>query len=589
MIETKWCLREPEEPKVVSNLCSQLGIKEDIARLLESKGVSDFDNARDFFRPSLDHLHDPFLMKDMDKAVDRLQEAFGNGEKILVYGDYDVDGTTSVALVYSFLKDYAGMPAQMNIRSDGNDEVGQGQLDYYIPNRYTEGYGLSTQGIDYAKENDITLIITLDCGVKAVEKVNYANSLGIDIIICDHHLPGAELPKAVAILDAKQEGCAYPYKELCGCGVGFKFLQAFCEKSGDKVDRLFEMLHLVAIAIAADIVPITGENRVFAAYGLEQINQNPSVGIKALLAQAKIDRQLTISDVVFMISPRINAAGRIASGKKAVELLVSDDRDDADIFSGEIAAYNTERRALDKSVTEHALQVIGEDEFYQKSRSTVVFHPDWHKGVVGIVASRIIENHYKPTIVLTESEGKATGSARSVSGFDVHAALTECEDLLEQYGGHKYAAGMSLKVDDVNAFRLKFDEVVSKSITEEMLTPKLNIDLQIGLDRISPKFMAMLKQFAPFGPGNRSPVFVSRNLVADDIRLMGADNSHLRFKPKQEGVRHNPIQAVAFRMGELYDQLLSGKPFDLVYSLEENHWKGRVTLQLNVKDLKFRE
>ncbi|MDP6909627.1 MAG: single-stranded-DNA-specific exonuclease RecJ, partial [Flavobacteriales bacterium] len=431
-----------------------------------------------------------------------LQEAFGNGEKLLIYGDYDVDGTTSVALVYSFLKDY-------------------GQLDYYIPDRYTEGYGLSTKGIDYAKANEISLIITLDCGVKAVEKVNYANSLGIDIIVCDHHRPGDDLPKAVAILDPKQDGCEYPYKELCGCGVGFKLLQGFCEKSGEGSERLFGKLDLVAIAIAADIVPITGENRVFAAYGLEQINQNPSVGIKALLAQARIDRQLTISDVVFMIGPRINAAGRIASGKKAVELLISDDRDDAEIFSGEISAYNSERRALDKSVTEHALQMIGEDDFYQKSRSTVVFHPDWHKGVVGIVASRIIENHYKPTIVLTESEGKATGSARSVSGFDVHAALTECKDLLEQFGGHKYAAGMSLKVDDVDTFRLRFEEVVSKSVTEEMLTPKLNIDLQIDLDRISPKFMKMLKQFAPFGPGNRSPVFVSRNLVADDIRLMG--------------------------------------------------------------------
>lgn len=577
MIETKWQVAEPKDANAVADLRAQLGIREDIAQLLENRGITDFESARRFFRPSLDELHDPFLMKGMDKAVTRLEQAFGNGEKILIYGDYDVDGTTSVALVYSFLKDYARL----------NDEVGQGQLDYYIPDRYKEGYGLSIQGIDFAKENDFSLIITLDCGVKAVEKVAHANKLGIDIIICDHHLPGSELPKAIALLDPKQDGCDYPYKELCGCGVGFKLLQAFCQKNGESMDALFEKLDLVAIAIAADIVPITGENRVLCSFGLEQINRQPSVGIQAMLAHAKISRDLTISDVVFIIGPRINAAGRIASGKKAVELLISDNADEAETFSAQIAKYNIERRSLDKSVTEHALEIMEEDAFYQNSRSTVVFHKDWHKGVVGIVASRLIEQHYKPTVVLTESEGMATGSARSVSGFDVHAALIECEDLLEQFGGHKYAAGMSLKVESVIAFRDKFEEVVSASITEEMLIRKLKIDLEINLDRISPKFMSMLKQFSPFGPQNLNPLFVSRNLTAEDVRLMGADNSHLRFKPKQKGVRHNPVQAVAFKMGDLYGRLMKGEHFDLAYSLEENHWKDRVYLQLNVKGLKF--
>ncbi|MBL4587123.1 MAG: single-stranded-DNA-specific exonuclease RecJ [Flavobacteriales bacterium] len=568
MAETQWKIAEPTDPNAVAELQKQLGIREDIAQLLENRGVANFESARQFFRPTLEELHDPFLMQGMDKAVARLEQALGDGEKIMVFGDYDVDGTTSVALVYSFLKDL-------------------GHIDFYIPDRYKEGYGLSIAGIDYAKENGFGLMIVLDCGVKAVEKVAHANKLGIDIIICDHHLPGSELPAAIAVLDPKQDGCNYPYKELCGCGVGFKLLQAFCQKNGEDMERLFQKLDLVAIAIAADIVPMTGENRVLCSFGLEQINQNPSVGIRAMLAHAKISRALTISDVVFIIGPRINAAGRIASGKKAVELLISDNAKEAEIFATRIGAYNIERRALDKSVTEHALQLIEEDDFYTESNSTVVFHKDWHKGVVGIVASRIIENHYKPTIVLTESEGMATGSARSVSGFDVHAALCQCEDILEQFGGHKYAAGMSLKAENVVAFRDRFEQVVSESITEEMLIRKLKIDLEIDLDRITPKFMSMLKQFAPFGPQNLNPLFVSRNLKAEDIQLMGADRSHLRLKPKQKNVRHFPLQAVAFRMGNFYDRLMAGERFDLAYSIEENHWKDRVSLQLNVKGIKF--
>lgn len=568
MLETEWKYADLPNPAQVGSLCEQLGVKEDVAQLLINRGITDFDEAKSFFRPSFNDLHDPFLMKDMDKAVSRLEEALGNGEKMLIYGDYDVDGTTSVALVYSFLKDL-------------------GQTDFYIPDRYKEGYGLSFAGIDYANENGISLIIALDCGIRAIDKVAYANELGIDIIICDHHLPGSELPAAHAILDPKQAGCSYPYKELCGCGVGFKLLQAYCEKNDADFDRLTEKLDLVAVAIAADIVPITGENRILATYGVKQINLSPSTGIRALLEYTKMNREMTISDVVFTIAPRINAAGRIASGKRAVELLISDDLNEALDFSAEISKYNTERRDLDKSVTESALEILESDAFYKESRSTVVFNPDWHKGVVGIVASRLIEQHYKPTIVLTESEGKATGSARSVHDFDVHSALLACEDLLEQFGGHKYAAGMSLSLENVNAFREKFEEVVAARIEEHQLTPKLNIDLEIDLDRITPKFMSLLKQFSPFGPGNMNPMFVSRNLIAEDARTMGADDSHLRFKPKQHDIPHTMLQAVAFKMGKLYSELASGKTFDMAYTIEENHWKDKVYLQLNVKDIKF--
>lgn len=568
MLEQVWEIAENVKPEAVESLSSELGIKKDMAQLLLSRGIADFDSAKSFFRPSLNDLHDPFLMKGMEKAVSRIEQALGNGEKMLIYGDYDVDGTTSVALVYSFLKDL-------------------GQVDFYIPDRYKEGYGLSIAGIDYAKEHDISLIIALDCGIRAIDKVAYANELGIDIVICDHHLPGSELPDAHAILDPKQSGCEYPYKELCGCGVGFKLLQGYCQRNAEDVERLYAKADLLAISIAADIVPITGENRILATFGVQQINENPSTGIRAMLEFAKIDRALTISDVVFIIGPRINAAGRIASGKRAVELLISDDLEEALKFSEEISKYNTQRRDLDKSVTEDALEIVETDSFYRSSKSTVVFSNDWHKGVVGIVASRLIEKHYKPTIVLTESEGVATGSARSVKGFDVHHALTQCEDLLEQFGGHKYAAGMSLSLENVDAFRTKFEEVVASSIEEHMLVPKLRIDLEIELGRITMQFMNLLKQFAPFGPGNMNPVFVSRNLKAKDCRTMGADNSHLRFKPDQSGVDHLPIQAVAFKMGPLYDKLAAGSSFDMAYTIEENHWKGRVSLQLNVKDLKI--
>jgi single-stranded-DNA-specific exonuclease len=568
MLEQVWEIAANDNPEAVEVLSSVLGIKNDMAQLLVCRGITSFESAKNFFRPTLDNLHDPFLMKGMEQAVLRVEEALGNGEKMLIYGDYDVDGTTSVALVYSFLKDL-------------------GEVDFYIPDRYKEGYGLSIAGIDYAKEHGISLIVALDCGIRAIDKVAYAKKLDIDIIICDHHLPGSELPDAFAILDPKQQGCEYPYKELCGCGVGFKLLQGYCQRNAEDIERLYAKADLLAISIAADIVPITGENRTLASFGVQQINKSPSTGIRAMLEFAKIDRALTISDVVFIIGPRINAAGRIASGKRAVELLISDDLEEAMKFSEEISKYNTQRKDLDKSVTEDALQIVETDSFYQSSKSTVVFSNDWHKGVVGIVASRLIEKHYKPTIVLTESEGVATGSARSVKGFDVHAALTKCEDLLDQFGGHKYAAGMSLSIENVDAFRNKFEEVVAGSIEEHMLIPKLKIDLELELGRITMQFMNLLKQFAPFGPGNLNPVFVSRNMTVKDCRTMGADNSHLRFKPDQTGVDHLPIQAVAFKMGPLYDKLTAGKSFDMAYTIEENHWNGNVYLQLNVKDVKF--
>ena len=568
MLQAEWKYAELPEPEQVKALCQSLGVKEDVAQLLISRGITNYDEAKRFFRPSFEDLHDPFLMKDMDKAVTRLEEALGNGEKMLIYGDYDVDGTTSVALVYSFLKDL-------------------GDVGFYIPDRYKEGYGLSFAGIDFAEENGISLVIALDCGIRAVDKVAYANERNIDIIICDHHLPGKVLPEAHAILDPKQPDCNYPFKELCGCGVGFKLLQAFCQKNNQGFEQLTAKLDLVAIAIAADIVPITGENRILTTFGVQQINSQPSTGIRAMLEYTKINRELSITDVVFIIAPRINAAGRIASGNRAVELLISNNWEDALKFSAQIAKYNDERRVLDKSVTESALEILQTDDFYTESRSTVVFNPEWHKGVVGIVASRLIEQYYKPTIVLTESEGKATGSARSVHDFNVHDALTECEDLLEQFGGHKYAAGMSLSLENVTAFRQKFEEVVAARIEDHMLTPKLDIDLEIDLDRITPQFMALLKQFGPFGPGNMNPVFVTRNLTATDCRTMGADNSHLRFKPKQDDVYHPQLQAVAFKMGKLYSELASGKAFDLAYTIEENHWKDKAYLQLNVKDLKF--
>lgn len=568
MPRPKWKLREVTDPEAVKRVRTEVGVQTDIARMLVTRGITDFDSAKRFFRPSLEDLHDPFLMKDMDRAVERLQQALGDGEKVLVYGDYDVDGTTSVALVYGFLKDL-------------------GQFDYYIPDRYAEGYGLSTQGIDYAAENGFGLVITLDCGIRAVDKVAYAKKKGIDLIICDHHLPGPEMPDAVAVLDPKRPDCPYPYKELCGCGVGFKFMQAFCMADGADIRPLFDRFDLLAVAIAADIVPITGENRILAHFGMQVVNTAPCTGIRVLLENANVKKELSISDAVFIIGPRINAAGRIASGKKAVELLISEDADEARDFAKQIAEYNTTRRELDKSVTEMALEMVTTDSFYATSRSTVVWGDGWHKGVVGIVASRLIDHHYKPTIVLAQQDdGTATGSARTVEGFDVHGAICECADLLERFGGHTHAAGLTLKVEHVETFRQRFEEIAASRITEDMTSPTIHIDAELELHRITPKFMALLKQFAPFGPGNMSPLFVTRNLKATDAALVGGDRTHLRFKVYS--VRHAgyPMTCIAFKMAEFFAPLHEGQEFEMVYSIEENHWNGRVSLQLQVKDIR---
>jgi len=568
MLEHKWQLKTATDKAAVGQLSALLKVREDIAQMLVTRGITNYDEAKDFFRPSLEKLHDPFLMKDMDVAVARLIRALGDGEKVLIYGDYDVDGTTAVALVYGFLHQL-------------------GQFDFYIPDRYGEGYGVSTQGIDHAHANGFTLIITLDCGIRAVDKVAYANTLGIDMIICDHHLPGDALPDAVAVLDPKRPDCNYPYKELCGCGVGFKFMQAMCQQGGLDMEDLFSRLDLLAVSIAADIVPVTGENRILAYFGMQCINTAPCTGIRTLLENAKVNRELSISDAVFIIGPRINAAGRIASGRKAVELLLSDKPQEAADFAAEIAAFNLTRRALDKEVTEDALNIIASDDFYANSRSTVVFGDNWHKGVVGIVASRLIDHYYRPTIVLALADGMATGSARSVAGFDVHEAIEQCADLLEKYGGHTHAAGLSLKVEKVHEFRQRFEAIAMERITEEMMMPVVHIDAEIELERISLAFMGLLKQFAPFGPGNMSPLFVSRGLKASDVSTVGGDGAHLRFKVQSTSKGGHPLQCIAFKMGDKLRSLSQARQFDMVYSIEENYWKDRVSLQLMVKDIRI--
>lgn len=541
-----------------------------IAELLALRGVNDFESAKNFFRPTLDQLHDPYLMLNMDKAVNRVAQALGNGEKILVYGDYDVDGTTSVALVYSVLCDL-------------------GQVEYYIPDRYTEGYGLSMHGMEYAASNGFSLIIALDCGIRGNTAIAFAQSQGVDVIVCDHHLPGPELPPAFAILDPKQEACPYPYKELCGCGVGFKLMQALIGKLGADPELLMAQLPLVALAIGADIVPITGENRVLAYFGLKRINEAPLVGISALLEGMKLKKSLSVSDVVFLLGPRINAAGRIKSGRTAVELLTSTDLEHAKHITQQINELNRDRREFDKTVTEEALHIIKNDPFYQQSRSTVVWADGWHKGVVGIVASRLIESYFRPTIVLTHNDGFAVGSARSVPGFDVHEAIAACADLLDQYGGHKYAAGLKLRSDRVDEFRSRFEAVVASTILPEMLVPTLHIDREIALADITPKFFGLLAQFAPFGPGNMNPIFVSRNVELVDIRTVGTDGKHLKLLVCDPNLPRHNMPCIAFNLGHYHKKLRTKMHIDIAYTIGENEYRDQKTIQLEIKDIKFRE
>ena len=561
----RWTLKPKPSPQKIEDLSKLLGVEEIIASLLMQRGIETFEEAKKFFRPSLDDLHNPFLMKDMDRAVERIEKAISNKENILVYGDYDVDGTTSVALLSSYLKTY-----YPNVAT-------------YIPDRYGEGYGISYKGIDFAVDNDFSLIIALDCGIKAIEKVAYASQKGIDFIICDHHRPGAELPSAVAILDPKREDCDYPYKELCGCGVGFKLIQALASERGQTIDDLLLYLDLVATAIGADIVPITGENRVLAYFGLKVINSNPRTGIKAILKQVKKE-MLTITDVVFIIAPRINAAGRMKHGNHAVTLLIETDMDLAIQWAEEIEQFNTDRKDADSQITLEALEQIIKNE-EQERNTTVVYDENWHKGVIGIVASRLTETYYRPTLVFTKSGEKLAASARSVKGFDVYNALEACSQYIEQFGGHKYAAGLTLHEKDFENFKSEFEKVVSETIDPKLLTPEISINAQIDFDQITAKFYRILKQFAPFGPGNMAPVFMTQNVMDTGWgKCVGSDESHLRLVMRQNN--SHQFTGIGFGLADKYPLACSGTPFKIAYVIDENEWQGTVSLQLRLKDVK---
>ena len=561
----RWTLKPKPDTKKIADLASKLGVDRAISELLLQRGIENFEDAKTFFRPSWSDLHDPFLMKDMDKAVARIEAAIKSNEQVLVFGDYDVDGTSSVALMASYL------------------ETKSTQISTYIPDRYEEGYGVSYKGIDFASDNDFSLIIALDCGVKAIEKVAYAKKKGIDFIICDHHRPGKELPDAVAILDPKRPDCEYPFKELCGCGVGFKLIQALASKEGIPVESLVGYLDLVATAIGADIVPIVGENRALAYFGLQVINTNPRPGFKALINQMKKE-VLTITDVVFNIAPRINAAGRMKHGNYAVALMKEMNFETAEIAASEIELFNTNRREADKRITQEALLQIEESNETEDATS-VVYQEDWHKGVIGIVASRLIETHYRPTLVFTKSGDFLAASARSVRGFDVYHALENCSHLLEQFGGHMYAAGMTIKEENYSAFKAAFEAEVSATLPVHLRTPEIKIDAEIDFDAITPKFYRILKQFAPFGPQNMSPVFMSSEVLDTGYgKCVGEDQTHLRVTLAQKG--SSKIVGIGFGMGSDLPIVKSKTPFKVVYSIDENEWNGRVSLQLKLKGIK---
>lgn len=589
----RWVLKEVVRPELAADLAAQLNIDVPLAQLLLQRGVKTFDEAKAFFRPELTQLHDPFLLNDMEMAVNRIEEAFQKKEKILVYGDYDVDGTSAVSLVYTFLR-----------------EQGFENLDFYIPDRYGEGYGISTKSIDFASENNFSLIIALDCGIKSVEKIEYASSKGIDFIICDHHRPGDVLPPAVAVLDAKRPDSVYPFDELSGCGVGFKLIQGYCQKNNIPFNRLYKYLDLVAVSIAADIVPIIGENRILAYYGLKLINGHPRPGLEAILNVGNVQRkgkstpitdpeklfddeiifsrELTINDLVFVVGPRINAAGRIESGKNSVALLTSTTLEEAETIAQQINDFNIERRNLDTQITQEALSIIEGDKRLLNSRSTVIFDPKWHKGVIGIVASRLTELYYRPTIVLTESNGLITGSARSVKDFDIYDAIDACSDLLEHFGGHTYAAGLSIKPENFQKFRQRFESIVASSIKDHMLIPEVEIDLKINLNQITPRFMRILKQFAPFGPGNMSPIFMTTGTHDTGYAKIVGKN-HLKLTVFQESVRSNPFSSIAFQLGEKFPGIQKGLLMDICFHVEENEWNGVKNIQLNIKDIRFSE
>jgi len=570
-MEKEWIIKSSGEDKIIEALASELKIGKSLTDLLVQRGITTYEDAKSFFRPSLNNLYDPFLMKDMEKAVARLQLAIKRNEKILIYGDYDVDGTTSVALVYSFLNKYYD------------------KLEYYIPDRYNEGYGISYKGIDYALENNITLIIALDCGIKANQKIQYANQRGIDIIICDHHTPGENIPAACAVLDPKQTDCKYPFKELSGCGVGFKFLQAYTISEKIDTEELYKYIDLVAVSIASDIVPIIDENRVLTYFGLKKLIENPLKGLKAIMKIAGMeDKTVHVDDIVFKIGPRINAAGRMESGKKAVELLISEDYKFAVDLSYKINTYNTQRRNVDSLITQEALQLIEKNPQYRKRKTTVLYNPSWHKGVIGIVASRLTESYYRPTVILTQSNGFATGSARSVYGFDLYQAIDACSDLLESFGGHMYAAGLTLLPENVNKFINRFEEYVASNILPEQLIPKIEIDAELKFSEITTNFFKILDQFRPFGPGNMAPVFLTEN-VSDvgNGKPVGTNSEHLKLDLIHEDTPFTPINAIAFNQAHHWKEIKNGASFDVAYSIVENVFMGKTNLQLVIKDIKI--
>jgi single-stranded-DNA-specific exonuclease len=568
-MEKKWVIKEKGDPAVVKQLAATLGISESLANLMVQRNITTREEAITFFEPDLRYLHDPFLMKDMNIAVERISTAIKKNERILVYGDYDVDGTTAVALMYSFLKELYS------------------NVDYYIPDRYKEGYGVSFQGIDFAFQNNCRLMITLDCGIKAVEKVKYARTKGIDVIVCDHHYPGDEIPKAAAVLDPKQPGCNYPYKELSGCGVGFKLIHAYSRVHGIPFSRIAGYLDLVAVSIASDIVPLTGENRVLAYFGLKQLNEDPRTGLKEIIREAEVCRILTVEDVVFKIGPRINAAGRMETGRKAVELLISNDSKLATGISKEINNFNIERRNVDRSITTEAMRMISEDQRNVNAKTTVLFNPSWKKGVIGIVASRLIETYYRPTVILTESNGFATGSARSVQGYDLYQAIEACSDLLESFGGHMFAAGLTLRKENIKPFMERFEQYVNSTISEDQLVPRIFVDSELSFDEINENFFNFLNKFQPFGPENMSPIFASRNVCdAGSGRMVGSSGEHLKLDLCHESTGQRTFPAIAFSQSEHFEHIRAGKPFDICYSVEMNEFRGSRNLQLNIRDIK---
>lgn len=568
MQEKRWLLKKIPDERKVKKLAAELNSEMALAALLVQRGIETFDQAKTFFRPQLEDLHNPFLMKNMSRAVDRVQSAMELGEHIMIYGDYDVDGTTSVSVVYGFLRD-------KNYQN----------LSYYIPDRYAEGYGISFRGIDVAEERNVSLVIALDCGIKAVDKVSYANEKGIDFIICDHHTPGEILPEAHAILNPKQKDCEYPYKELSGCGIGFKLIQALCAHMSYDSRDAFKYLDLTAISIASDIVPITGENRILCYYGLKKINSNPSPGIAALRKIADYDsaKELNVRDLVFGIGPRINAAGRMDKAISAVELLLELKAEDAIKMAGGIDVHNKMRRDRDSDITVEAVGMIQGSEKLQKAKTTVLFKDDWHKGVIGIVASRCIEHYHRPTIILTESNGKATGSARSVPDYNIYDAILQCEDLLDSFGGHQFAAGLTLKKENINPFIERFESVVSSSITEDMLMPRIDVDLELQLSEISWSLIKKMEQMAPFGPQNMRPVFVSHGVrLYDAPRVL--KERHLKFLVYQDKSR--PIECIGFDLAEFEDKITSAENFSVCYSISINEFRGNRSIQLTIRDIK---